>query len=201
MWRQKKKYKRPRHPWRAERIEEEHRLAKEYGIRRMRELWKAKAILHNWQRLAKESIGLPAEQRESVQKLLLGKLQTYGLVGQEADIDDVLSLTIKDILDRRLSSVVVKKGLALTPKQARQFILHGKILVNGKKTNAPSYLVKVTDEISYVTGFAPKLKPEEIKSDKIESVKKEAEIGEIEERKIEKKESEKTEIKTEVTNG
>ena len=43
-------------------------------------------------------------------------------------------------MDRRLQSLVLRKGLAKTPKQARQFIVHKHIL-NGAKVSIPSYLV------------------------------------------------------------
>ena len=163
MWRQKKKYSGPKHPWKADRIEEEHGLSKQYGIRRMRELWKARAILRNWQRLAKEIATFTGEKREAAQNTLLKKIQKYEILPEDADLDDVLSLTLKNILDRRLESVVHKKGMTLTPKQARQFIVHGKIVVNGKKLNSPSYLVQAGDVISFKSGFTPKLKQEETK--------------------------------------
>lgn len=166
MWRQKKKYKGPHHPWKKERIDEEHGLAKEYGIRRMQELWKARAIIRNWQGQAKEIIGMRSgPKKEEVQKILLTKLQKFGVLVADADLDDVLSLTLKDVLDKRLATQVFKKGMALTPKQARQFIVHGKVLVNSKKLNSPSYLVKVGDEVGFMPGFTPKLKQiEETKS-------------------------------------
>ncbi|MEM4714352.1 MAG: 30S ribosomal protein S4 [Candidatus Nanoarchaeia archaeon] len=161
MWRQKKKYTGPRHPWQAERIEEEHKLAKEYGIRRMREIWKARAIIRGWQHQAKELIGMrPGPKRENAQKVLFASLHKYGILAEDADLDDVLSLKLKDVLDKRLETLVFKRNMALTPKQARQFIVHGKIMVNGKKLNSPSYLVRVDDEISFVPGFVPKLKPD-----------------------------------------
>ncbi len=173
MWRQKRKYSGPNHPWKADRIKEEHDLAKQYGVRRMRELWKARAILRNWQRLAKEIATLTGDKKESAQKILLQKVQKYEIITADADVDDVLSLKLKDILDRRLETVVHKKGMTLTPKQARQFIVHGKVLVNGKKLNSPSYLVQAGDDISYKQGFVPKLKPVEAPA-KIEA----PEIGE-----------------------
>ncbi|MEM2874015.1 MAG: 30S ribosomal protein S4 [Candidatus Nanoarchaeia archaeon] len=191
MWRQKKTYSGPKHPWKKERIEEEHNLAKEYGIRRMREIWKMRAILRNWQRQAKEIIGMrPGPKKDAAQKILMDKLQKFGVVTAEADLDDVLSLQLKDILNKRLETVVFKKGLALTPMQARQFIVHGKIMVNGKKLNAPSYLVKVNDDISFVPGFVPKLKPEEAsaqikalaptgESEALESTKSKAEEAKV----------------------
>jgi len=58
----------------------------------------------------------------------------------------VLGLTINDVLDRRLETVVFKKGFARTCKQARQFILHGHVLVGGKKLTSPSHLVTVDEE-------------------------------------------------------
>jgi len=162
MWRQKKKRSGPKHPWRAERIEEEHGLGKAYGIRRMREIWRMKAILRNWHRQAKEITSMRAgPKRDEVLKILLERLQRYGIVGAEADADDILSITLKDVMDKRLETAVFKKGLALTALQARQFIVHGKIMVNGKKLNSPSYLMKVGEDASYVPSFKPKLKPEE----------------------------------------
>jgi len=160
MWRQKKKYSGPKHPWKKDRIDEEHGLAKEYGIRRMQEIWKMRAVVRNWQRQAKEIAGMRiGPKRDETQKILLEKIQKYGILGADIDLDDVLGLTLKDILDKRLETIVFKRGMALTQLQARQFIVHGKVAVNGKKLNSPSYLVKVGDEVGFVPGFTPKLKP------------------------------------------
>jgi small subunit ribosomal protein S4 len=43
--------------------------------------------------------------------------------------------------------VVYRLGFASTRRQARQFVVHGHILVNGKKLNIPSYLVSAGDII------------------------------------------------------
>lgn len=51
-------------------------------------------------------------------------------------------------LERRLDNTVFRLGLASSRTQARQFVLHSHILVNGKKVNIPSYLVEAGDEIS-----------------------------------------------------
>ena len=52
------------------------------------------------------------------------------------------------ILEIRLDNVVHRMGLATSRKQARQFVRHRHITVNGKKVNIPSYLVKVGDVIA-----------------------------------------------------
>ena len=55
------------------------------------------------------------------------------------------------MLERRLDNVVWRIGLGSSRAQARQIILHGHILVNGKKVNIPSYLVNTGEEISLRT--------------------------------------------------
>jgi small subunit ribosomal protein S4 len=52
------------------------------------------------------------------------------------------------LLERRLDNVVYRLRFASSRSQARQLVSHGHILVNGRKINIPSYLVKVNDEVS-----------------------------------------------------
>ncbi len=51
------------------------------------------------------------------------------------------------MLESRLDSVVFRMGFARTRREARQVVGHKHILVNGKKVNIPSYLVKAGDVI------------------------------------------------------
>ena len=51
------------------------------------------------------------------------------------------------LLERRLDSVVYRMRFSSSRKQARQFVLHGHILVNGRRVNVPSYQVRVNDKI------------------------------------------------------
>jgi len=53
-----------------------------------------------------------------------------------------------EILERRLDNVIFRAGLTTTRRQARQLVNHRHFLVNGKKMDIPSYLVKSGDEIS-----------------------------------------------------
>ena len=52
------------------------------------------------------------------------------------------------ILESRLDNVVYRLGFALSRAEARQLVVHGHFLVNGRKVNIPSYLVKEGDVIS-----------------------------------------------------
>ena len=51
-------------------------------------------------------------------------------------------------LERRLDNVVYRLGLLSSRNEARQYVNHGHILVNGKKVTIPSFLVSVEDSIS-----------------------------------------------------
>jgi small subunit ribosomal protein S4 len=52
------------------------------------------------------------------------------------------------MLERRLDNVIQRAGLASSRTQARQFVLHGHVRINGQKVNIPSYLVQVGDDIT-----------------------------------------------------
>lgn len=52
------------------------------------------------------------------------------------------------LLERRLDSVVFRLHFATSRSQARQVVLHGHILVNGKRVNVPSYQVRPGDMIN-----------------------------------------------------
>ena len=51
------------------------------------------------------------------------------------------------LLERRLDNVIYRMGFATTRRFARQLVTHGHVLVNGKKVNIPSFLVKEGDRI------------------------------------------------------
>ncbi|MFC1841708.1 30S ribosomal protein S4 [Candidatus Dependentiae bacterium] len=65
-------------------------------------------------------------------------------VKKEGATGDVLL----SLLERRLDNVVYRLKLANTRTQARQIIVHGHVLVNGKKVYSPSCVVSVNDEVS-----------------------------------------------------
>lgn len=149
----KKKWSKPGHPWQKERIEEERKLLYEYGLKNKTEIWKTNSLLKNYTDQAKKLIAATGKQAEKERTQLVQRLAKYGLVKHGAKLDDVLELTIKKILDRRLQTIVSKKSMAHTIKQARQFITHEHVLVKGKVLTSPAYLVKLEEEptIAFVT--------------------------------------------------
>ncbi len=144
--RSRKKFEKPRHPWQKARLEEEAKLKERYGLKNKRELWKVKSILTNFKKQAKLLIARRDPQADKEERQLLDKLIKLSLLNQNSRLEDVLELNVENILNRRLQSIVFKKEFVLKIKQARQFIVHGHITVNGKKVTVPSYLVKLDEE-------------------------------------------------------
>jgi len=92
---------------------------------------------------------LTGEQAKKEKNQLLERLNKLGLISAGSTTEAVLSLTIKDILERRLQTIVCRKGLANSMRQARQYISHGHITIGGKQVKAPGYIVK-TEEAATV---------------------------------------------------
>ena len=140
------KYQGPRHPWNKERIASERSLVYEYGLANKKELWKVESKLKKYKNNVKRLIAQTGAQAEKELQQLFSKLKRYGIISADATADDVLGLETKQLLDRRLQTLVLKHELAHSAKQARQFITHGHIVVAGKKMTVPGYLVPLAEE-------------------------------------------------------
>lgn len=149
----RKKYTPPSHPWQRTRIDAEKPIVRQYGVKNKREIWKMDALLRSFKTQGKKLIIATTAQAMKEKQNLLKKLQRYGFVGTDATVDQILGLTLNDIMNRRLQTIVVKKGLARTVRQARQMITHKHITVKEKKISSPSYLVSLEEEANI--SFAP----------------------------------------------
>ena len=135
MIRKKNKFSWPRKLYDKTRIKGEVKLVEEYGLKNKREIWKAESKIKYFRNRAKFLITESQEQKEQ----FFSKLRSIGL--SVKTIADVLALNKEDLLKRRLSTIVWKRGLANTAKQSRQLIVHKKVFVNGAAVNIPSYIV------------------------------------------------------------
>ncbi|MCS7117930.1 MAG: 30S ribosomal protein S4 [Thaumarchaeota archaeon] len=144
--RPRKTYETPRQPWRADRLMDELRLLGEYGLRNKRELWKAQALLRKYRKIARSLFVLTGEDRLRRETELIRTLAKYGLISENATADDVLKLTVRDVLERRLQTVVYRMGLARTVHHARQLIVHGCVAIGDQIVEVPGYVVKKEEE-------------------------------------------------------
>jgi len=143
---QHKKYATPRHPWRRDQLDVELRLLGEYGLRNKHELWRYKTMLSEMRGIARSLLAKAGPEREKSEEEFLSRLKRMGLAGDNATIDDTLDLDIRDLLERRLQTVVFRSGLAGSPSQARQLVSHGHVSVGGRVVSVPGYLVAKTDQ-------------------------------------------------------
>lgn len=135
---QQKKYEKPLIPWDEGRIEEEREVLERYGLRRKKEILKAESFLRDLRRRARKvAAGTLEEERGG----LLKKCRRIGLINEEDGIDEILRIDLRDVLDRRLQTLVSKLEGAESPKQARQFIVHGHVSVGDEVRRSPSFLV------------------------------------------------------------
>lgn len=143
----RKKYNTPRHPWIRANIESEKVVTKDYGLVKKKEIHIANSFIKKYRDIAKRLIAartLPQAQKEKEQ--ILGKLQDLGLLAAGAELEQILGLELKDVLSRRLQSVVYRKGFARSMSQARQFITHRHVMVGDQEISSPSYLVSLAEE-------------------------------------------------------
>jgi len=143
---QRKSYETPRHPWRKDQLEVEIHLMGDYGLRNKRELWRYKTMLSEVRGIARSLLGATEAERARLEREYLAKLSRIGVLSESASIDDILDLEIRDLLERRLQTLVFRKGLAKTLYQARQLVSHGHIAVAGRVVSVPGYVVKRDEE-------------------------------------------------------
>ncbi len=92
------------------------------------------------------------EQLREKQKLK----RTYGLMEKQFKktyktaerMNGITGENLLSLLERRLDNAVYTMGFAVSRKSARLLITHGHFLVNGKKVNIPSYILKPSEKIS-----------------------------------------------------
>ncbi len=143
----RKKFASHKKRWDKNTIVEEATLSNDYALKNKKEIRKVELKLSKYKKIAK-SLNRNAQTKESEQaKNFIDKLKKAGFLDLDAhSLDAVLDITIRDLLERRLSNLLYKKKLARTPSQARQFIIHRHVKVNGRTVNSPSYLVTLAEE-------------------------------------------------------
>ena len=131
--------------WEKQRMDEEHKLKERFGLRSLKEVWMGASELRRIRRNVREV--LSGRASDEVGKQIIARLAKYSIVNSGATLDDLLIINIDAILNRRLQSIVVSKGLAKSPRQARQLITHGFIAIDGRRVTSPGYMVSGSEEI------------------------------------------------------
>src|SRR5512137_415397 len=122
-----KSYQTPKRPFEKTRIESETRLVIEYGLRNKREVWKAQSYLRKYRKGARDLLAIMSSTVdrtlfEAKKAELISHMQRSGLLGPDADIEDVLALKVQTPLERQLKRMVKRKGLDRSHKQERRIM-------------------------------------------------------------------------------
>jgi small subunit ribosomal protein S4 len=140
-------YETPNHPYQGERIADESNLIGRYGLKNKEELWRAQSELRGYRREARQLLGRAEGEGASEEAdEFLARLKRYGILNEQDALDDVLSLDVTDVLERRLQTVAYRKGIGNTPKQSRQFISHGHVVVGDARVTTAGAKVEVAEE-------------------------------------------------------
>ncbi len=144
--RNRRKYEKPKEIWSTERIGADNSLKDEYGLKNMKELWISQTRVSRIRRNAREFLSGGASGSTADEQAMIARLVKYGITKGGATLDDLLDLNSRSFLERRLQSIVMRKGMAKSMKQSRQIIVHGFVSINGKRVNRPGYLVSLDEE-------------------------------------------------------
>jgi len=149
----KKKYLagKPKKIWNKQLLLEELQLVGEYGLRNKKELWLARAHLKRITRRARSLLSMTAEERAPLEMPFKERLYKMGFIEDpNVPLDRILSLDVRAVLERRLQTMVYRMGLAKSIHHARQLIVHGHVLVAGRRMSSPGFLVprELEDKIS-----------------------------------------------------
>ena len=144
--RNRSKFEKPKERWNLERIKKDNALINEYGLKNMKELWKVQSEVSRVRRNVRELLSVSGGESENVKERIIGRLTKLGLATPSTTLDNLLDLKESNMLDRRLQTIVFKRGMARSAKQARQITVHGFISINGRRVNRPGYMVDVEAE-------------------------------------------------------
>jgi small subunit ribosomal protein S4 len=92
--------------------------------------------------------GLQLREKQKVKRFYgLAETQFRNLFEKASQMKGVTGDNLLSMLERRLDSVVYRMGFGVSHPQSRQIVRHGHMMVNGRKVNIPSFLVKQGDVV------------------------------------------------------
>lgn len=80
-----------------------------YGLKNKKEIWKADTLVRRYSREARYLLGFDMDQMQDEKLELLGHLARTGVLPEGAALEEVLNLTVEDILRRRLQTIDLQK--------------------------------------------------------------------------------------------
>merc|ERR1712023_13927 len=115
-----------------------------YGLKTKREIWRVGLILSKVRAVARYLLTLEERDPERIfqGQALMRRMIRYGILDEDKQrLDYVLALKVEDFLERRLQTLVFKRGLAKSIHHARVLIKQKHIRVGHQIVDVPSFMV------------------------------------------------------------
>ncbi len=104
---------------------------------------------HRFRRRKESEYGRQLREKQKLRRSFgMGENQFRNYFARAARAKGRTGDNLISMLESRLDSVIYRLGFVTSPRTARQFIRHGHILVNGRRTDYPGAWVKVGDVIT-----------------------------------------------------
>merc|ERR1711935_902489 len=144
-----KKSKPPRRPLEKERLDAELKTIGQYGLRNKKEIWRVRLALAKIRSTARTLLTKDEKdpQRIFEGQALMRRMIRYGILDEDKQrLDYVLELKVENVMERRLQTLVFKRGLAKSIHHARVLIRQRHIRAGRQIVNVPSFMVRVESQ-------------------------------------------------------
>merc|ERR1712094_57878 len=139
----------PRRPYEKERLDAELKLIGQFGLKNKREIWRVRLALAKIRSTARTLLTKDEKDPSRIfeGQALMRRMIRYGILDEDKQrLDYVLSLNLENFMERRLQTLVFKRGLAKSIHHARVLIRQRHIRVGRQVVNVPSFMVRVEQQ-------------------------------------------------------
>merc|ERR1712185_506368 len=141
--------KNPRRAFDKERLDHELQLLGTYGLKNKREIRRMGLVLSKVRAVARELLTMDVKDPRRIfeGQALMRRMIRYGILDEDKQrLDYVLALKIEDFMERRLQTLVYKRGLAKSIHHARVLTRQKHIRVGRQIVDIPSFMVRVESQ-------------------------------------------------------